>query len=472
LSDIGLIGLGVMGENLVKNIASKGFTVAVYNRTREKTDRLIAEVSGVLDVRPSYSPEQLVNMLDRPRKIILMVEAGKAVDSVLNQLAPHLSSGDIVFDCGNSYFRDTERRQEKLFQRGVSLMGVGVSGGEEGALKGPSIMVGGQLDGYDISKTLWEKIAAKADGEPCAGYMGSKGAGHFVKMVHNGIEYALLQLIAETYDILRVGLGMPVEDIREIFREWLESELSSYLLEITVEALAVRDSETGLPLVDFVLDKAGQKGTGRWCVQTAAELGVPTPSIDAAVSARSISAYKTLRTEVSRKYVGGILKIGDEKIVDALADAFWATAVVSYLQGLFLIEAASKEYGYGTVVDEVLRVWRAGCIIRAELINTLRQSISEVGDAQKLLLAEKIFKGLREREKTWSEVSVYAKKAGIPTPVIDSSLNYYLSMKREKLPANIIQALRDRFGSHTFERIDRPGVFHSSWRPEGQHTYL
>jgi 6-phosphogluconate dehydrogenase len=292
--------LGVMGENLAKNIASKGYTLTVYNRTAERTRSFTESVKGVFDIKPAYSLEEFVRSLERPRKIILMVQAGRAVDSVLTQLAPVLDKGDMVFDCGNSYFRDTERRQLQFEPLGVRVAGVGVSGGEEGALKGPSIMFGGDHKAYMETRSLWEDIAAKYSGEPCAGYMGKGGAGHFVKMVHNGIEYAVLQLIAETYDILHTGLGRTAEEIAGMFREWLRGENSSYLLEIAVDALSVIDEETQQPLVELVLDKAEQKGTGRWAVQTAAELGVPTPSIDAAVSARNLSSLKDKRVRISR----------------------------------------------------------------------------------------------------------------------------------------------------------------------------
>lgn len=451
-----------MGENLAKNISSKGFDVAVYNRSREKTDRL---VSTVKEIKPSYSLEQLVGMIERPRRIILMVEAGKAVDDVLDGLRPHLSRGDMLFDCGNSHYVDTERRQAALEPDGVMLMGVGVSGGEEGALKGPSVMVGGRVEGFEATEDLWKKIAAKADGEPCAGYMGMKGAGHFVKMVHNGIEYALLQLIAETYDILKTGLGMSSDEISGVFSEWKKTELSSYLVEIAADALAYRDPQTGRPLVEAVLDKAGQKGTGRWCVQAAAELGTPTPSIDAALSARNVSALKDLRTTLAKSYEIKTFRIKpDGNMVDMLKDAFWCTALMSFSQGLSLIQSASEAYGYGSNLDEVLKVWRAGCIIRAAILKDIRKALGEVGEAGKLLAYRGFADELVRRQDNWRNVLVYAKKAGIPTPVLDASYNYFTSIKRERLPANLIQALRDRFGSHGYERTDMPGKFHSTWR--------
>ncbi len=464
--EVGLIGLGVMGENLARNIASKGYSVTVYNRTREKTEKLVESVKHILDIRPSFSLAELVSKLEKPRVIILMVEAGKAVDSVLEELVPLLSPGDVVCDCGNSFFRDTERRQKAVADRGVLLMGVGVSGGEEGALKGPSIMVGGPVEGYRATEKLWKAIAAKADGEPCAGYMGSGGAGHFVKMVHNGIEYALLQLIAETYDIMSRGLGKSAAEIGETFSKWSKGLLSSYLLEIASDALMVRDEETGLPLVELVLDKAGQKGTGRWTVQTAAELGVPTPSIDAAVAARNISALKELRQLAAKKTGPLASRITSINMVEMLHDSYLCSAIVSYIQGFALISHGSKTYGYGTVLEDVAKVWRNGCIIRAALLKNFRDAFKEEGaEDESLLFTDTIHQLIHDRVEQWKQTLAHTHIAGIPTPVYDASLNYYLSLTSEKLPANIIQALRDRFGSHTYQRIDKPGAYHSSWKP-------
>lgn len=465
LSAVGLVGLGVMGENLARNIASKGFTITVYNRTAERTRNFIESVKHLEGIRAAYSLEEFTESLERPRKIILMVQAGKAVDSVLTQLAPLLEKGDMVFDCGNTFFKDTERRQRQLKALGVELAGVGVSGGEEGALKGPSIMFGGEYATFTETRNLWETIAAKYMGEPCAGYMGGGGAGHFVKMVHNGIEYAILQLIAETYDILHTGLGKQAHEIAGIFRNWAGGENSSYLLEIAADALSVVDEETQKPLVELVLDKAEQKGTGRWTVMTAAELGVPTPSIDAAVSARNISALKEVRVKLSELYGERPVKISGDGLVEEMAHAYFCTAAVSYVQGLELIRTASNTYGYGVDLDRVAGVWRAGCIIRSAFLSTLRTAIAEAGPEGNLLASKTLRDMLTERETCWVDVLKASKDAGIPTPVMDASYNYYISHRRKRLPANIIQALRDRFGSHTYERVDRPGRFHSSWRP-------
>ncbi|MEM4422011.1 MAG: NADP-dependent phosphogluconate dehydrogenase, partial [Candidatus Caldarchaeum sp.] len=337
--------------------------------------------------------------------------------------------------------------------------------GEEGALKGPSIMVGGPVEGYQSTEKLWKAIAAKADGEPCAGYMGSGGAGHFVKMVHNGIEYALLQLIAETYDIMSRGLGKQAAEIGEVFSKWSKGLLSSYLLEIASDALMVKDEETGLPLVELVLDSAGQKGTGRWTVQTASELGVPTPSIDAAVAARNISALKELRQRVAEKTGPLTSRIKVANMVEMLHDAYLCSAIVSYIQGFALISHGSKTYGYGTVLEDVAKVWRNGCIIRAALLKNFRDAFREGAEDESLLLTNTIHQLIQTRVEPWKQTLAHTHLAGIPTPVHDASLNYYLSIASAKLPANIIQALRDRFGSHTYQRIDKPGVFHSSWKP-------
>ncbi|GBC69532.1 6-phosphogluconate dehydrogenase, NADP(+)-dependent, decarboxylating [archaeon HR01] len=463
---IGLIGLGVMGENLAVNIASKGYGIVVYNRTASKTREFLERAGGVKEIAGAYTLNELTSSLERPRKIILMVKAGQAVDDIITELEPHLSPGDILFDCGNSHYLDTERRQRRCAGSGIVFMGVGVSGGEEGALKGPSIMVGGDREAYDATADFWRSIAAKADGRPCAGYMGVRGAGHFVKMVHNGIEYALLQLIAETYDVMSHILGLGAVEISDVFREWGRSELSSYLLEIAADALKVVDEETGRPLVDMVLDKAEQKGTGKWAVQTAAELGVPTPSIDAALSARYISALKDTRAEFAKTYGRSPRpEVGREKVVDMLRDAYWCAKVVCYAQGLDLIDTASRQYGYGTDIGEVLAVWRAGCIIRSSLLKTFQSAVERLGQGRNILLDGEIAEMMKARMARMESLLSILKTAGIPTPVYDASINYLLSMKRDRLPANIIQALRDRFGAHTFERVDKPGRFHHSWRP-------
>ncbi len=465
MSEVGLIGLGVMGENLALNIASKGYQVTVYNRTQERTRFFIENVGQKAGIKAAYSIVDFTRSLERPRKIILMVKAGQPVDAVLADLTPHLTEGDMIFDCGNSHYSDTERRQKLCSSQGLTFMGVGVSGGEEGALKGPAIMLGGPHEGYMTTREFWEAIAAKAEGEPCAGHMGLHGAGHFVKMVHNGIEYGLLQLIAETYDIMVNLLGLDISGVADVFRKWVGGELGSYLLEIAVDVLSVVDGETGKPLVEHVLDRAEHKGTGKWSVQTAAELGVATPSIDAALSARYLSAMKDQRIKFEETYgpqPSYRTHIPTDRMLDMLEDAYWCTAVACYAQGLDLIRAASVQYGYGTDLRSVLKVWRAGCIIRARLIQDL---IEAVGEGENILLSSMMVSEFRRRWSSWAEVLSMVGKAGVPTPVMDASYNYLKSLRRSRLPANIIQALRDRFGAHTFERIDRPGRFHHSWRP-------
>jgi len=463
LNQVGLIGLGVMGENLAINIASHGYSVSVYNRTAERTREFAEKKPKDLAITPTYTIEELVKSLERPRRIILMIKAGKPVDYMLSQLTPHLDEGDVVFDCGNSFFRDTERRQEELAKQGLTLMGVGISGGEEGALKGPSIMVGGDVRGYELSAEMWREIAAKADGEACADYMGKAGAGHFVKMTHNGIEYAILQLIAETYDVMHIGMGMTVEEIKQIFNEWNRGELSSYLLDITVEVLDRVDEDTGKPLVEVILDKAEQKGTGKWTSQTALDLGIPTPSIDAAVEARIISGLKNMRETSSKLY--GCMKEAklSRELLRPLYEAFYLGVITAYAQGLHLIKQASEELGYGTDLTRVVKVWRNGCIIRSKLLGSILKTIQENPEADNILLTSNFAEVVKNLENGMRELLSILKKTDIPTPVMDSTLNYLISIRREKLPANIIQALRDRFGSHGYERIDKPGRFHTKW---------
>jgi len=456
-----------MGENLSLNIASKGFEVSVYNRTPERTQRFAARLEPHIRIKPTYSVSQLISTLEKPRRIILMVKAGKAVEDVLHQLRSSLSSGDMVFDCGNSHFRDTERRQSEVSILGLRFMGVGVSGGEEGALKGPCIMAGGPPEAYDQSRELWNAISAKVDGESCAAYVGFGGAGHFVKMVHNGIEYAMLQLIAECYDILTRGLGLGLSEVRNNFEEWSKGALNSFLLEAAVDVLGTVDEETGRPLLDLVVDRAEQKGTGVWASQTAHELGIPTPSIDAAVSARHLSALKEMRVQASKLYGRQPVaqSVGVDSLVEQLRDAYWATAIVCYAQGLSLIAAGSERFKYGTELSGVVRIWRGGCIIRARLLNELLEPLERADRPSNVLMDESLASRLLGLEPAWRSVLQECKSRDIPTPVLDASLNYFTALRRETLPAKIIQAMRDRFGAHTFERVDRPGRFHSSWRP-------
>ncbi len=463
LSYLGLIGLGVMGENLTVNIASKGFNISVYNRTIDKTKKFHERVSNILEIKPTYSIEEFINTLEKPRKIILVIQAGTPVDQILKVLLNYLDEGDIVCDCGNSFYKDTERRQQELKKKGIVFMGVGVSGGKEGALKGPSIMIGGEEYGYLAMRELWVSISAKVNGEPCAGHVGTKGAGHFVKMVHNGIEYAILESIAEVYDIMKNGMKLEINHIRDIFREWLRSELNSYLLEITVDVLERVDPNVTLPLIELISDKAEQKGTGKWTLQTAVDLGVPTPSIDAAVTSRIISTYKELRTLLSRK-LGETRRINNVRISEALLphlkNSLYLAMILSYVQGLHLIRKASKEFSYNIDIIKLLKIWRGGCLIRSRLLYKFIEVVEKNPEIENILMDDELFEEIISIEDSLRTLLSSLKLIDIPTPVLDSTLNYLIGLRREKLPANLIQALRDKFGYHGFERIDMAGRFH------------
>lgn len=464
---VGLIGLATMGQNLALNVESKGISVAVYNRTSSRTEKFVEERAGGKHIEPAYSLEEFVGVLERPRRIILMVEAGPAVDQVLSRLVPLLEPGDVVVDGGNSFFRDTERRAMELEAEGIEFLGTGISGGEEGALKGPSIMPGGSRRAYELMEPVFEAIAAKAkDGTPCVAYLGPGGAGHYVKMVHNGIEYGDMQLIAEAYDLMRRGLGMGAEEIGKVFSKWSRGELSSFLIEITSEIFRRKDDETGLPLVDLILDRAGQKGTGRWACKEAMELGVPMPTINAAVEARAISAYKDERTMASELLGGpdsGYQGEAEDLIRD-IGEALFASRVCTYAQGMSLLRAASGEYGYDLDLATVARIWRAGCIIRAELLEDVSRALSRDPDLPNLLLDPHLGSEVEARQEGWRRAVCTAAELGIPVPATAASLAYYDSYRSERLPANLIQAQRDYFGAHTYERVDREGKFHTEWR--------
>lgn len=462
---VGLVGLAVMGQNLALNMEDKGISVAVYNRTSSRTEKFVEERAGGRHIEPTYSPKELVDILERPRRIILMVKAGPAVDQVLDQLVPLLEPGDVVVDGGNSFFRDTERRARELEGEGINFLGTGISGGEEGALRGPSIMPGGSRRAYELMEPVFEAIAAKAkDGTPCVAYLGPGGAGHYVKMVHNGIEYGDMQLIAEAYDLLRRGLGMGAEEIGEVFSEWSKGELSSFLMEITVEIFRRRDDETGLPLVDLILDRAGQKGTGRWTSQNALDLGVPTPTINAAVEARIISAYKEERVRASELLDGPDSRCGDYALIRDIGEALYASKICTYAQGMSLLRAASEEYGYDLDLSTVARIWRAGCIIRADFLDDVSRAFSRDPDLPNLLLDPHFRREVQARQGGWRRTVCRAAELGIPVPAMAASLAYYDSYRSERLPANLIQAQRDYFGAHTYERVDREGTFHTEWR--------
>ncbi len=460
--DIGLIGLGVMGQNLARNIQNHGYTVAVYNRTGERTRDFVGKYPGFLS---EYSLEKFVSQLKQPRRIFLMVTAGTAVDATLTSLTGLLSSGDVVIDGGNSFFQDTERRCADMGGRGIQFLGVGVSGGEEGALKGPCIMVGGSREGYDLVREMLGRVAAQVDG-PCCEYLGPRGAGHYVKMVHNGIEYAIIQIITEAYDLLARGAGLNIKQARNVFKEWNEGELSSFLMEIAVEVLEKIDPTTKRPLVSLILDRAQQKGTGKWTSQNAMDLGIPTPTIDAAVSARNLSGLKEDRVKVAEIFKP-LRKPHQVSIpgnfTERLEGAVRASICMSYAQGFHLMRAASKEHEYMVPLADVARIWKGGCIIRARMLDPIQHAFETNGNLPNLVMDQGFAKLLVGLENRWRDSVRTAKEAGLPVPAIGASLDYYDGLRTERSPANFIQILRDRFGAHGYERIDRPGHFHSDW---------
>ncbi len=468
-ANIGLIGLAVMGQNLVLNMERNGYTVAVYNRTTSTMEKFVAEHPGKKLV-PATTLEELVQSLERPRKILIMVKAGPAVDAVIQGLVPLLEPGDLIMDGGNSFYRDTERRSKELAAQNLNFMGVGISGGEEGALWGPSIMPGGPRETWEMVRDLLEAIAAKApeDGKPCVAYLGPRGAGHYVKMVHNGIEYGDMQLIAEAYDILQRALGLEAAELAEIFDRWNQGELDSFLIEITAKIFRRIDEETGRPLVDLVLDKAAQKGTGKWTSQDAFDIGAPIPTINSAVVARIISSLKEERVAASRVLPGPARTRyeGDRQaLIDAVRQALYASKISAYAQGMALLRMASAEYDYGLNLAEIAAIWRAGCIIRARFLNRITQAFNRKPDLANLLLDEELGQAVAECLPAWRHVVQTAVGLGIPVPAFSASLAYYDSYRSERLPANLIQAQRDFFGAHTYERVDREGVFHSNWEP-------
>lgn len=465
-ADIGLAGLAVMGQNLVLNLERNGHTVAVYNRTTATMQHFVDEHPGKQLV-PTTTLEELVASLDRPRRILVMVKAGSAVDAIIDSLLPLLDPGDLIMDGGNSYFLDTERRSERVAATGRQFMGVGISGGEEGALWGPSIMPGGPHASWEDVAPLLRAIAAKApeDGQPCVTYLGPRGAGHYVKMVHNGIEYGDMQLIAEAYDILQRALGLRAQELAEIFTEWNKGELDSFLIEITATIFRRIDKETGQPLVDLVLDKAAQKGTGKWTSQDALNIGAPVPTINSAVVGRIISSLKDERMAASQVLPGPNASYTGkpEELIEMVRQALYASKISAYAQGMAMLGMASAEYDYGINLGEVAAIWRAGCIIRAAFLNRITAAYVRRPDLPNLLLDEELGKAVAERLPAWRKVVQVAVELGIPAPGFSASLAYYDSYRSARLPANLIQAQRDFFGAHTFERIDRPGTFHENW---------
>jgi 6-phosphogluconate dehydrogenase len=461
---IGVVGLGVMGANLARNMESRGIAVAGYDLDSAKTQAFAAGEGR--NVMGASSAAALADALERPRRILMMVPAGKPVDDVIAHLVPHLEPGDILIDAGNSYFKDTDRREAELAAKQLRYLGTGVSGGEEGALKGPAIMPGGSREAWQAVSSIFEAISARADdGQPCVGYVGARGAGHYVKMVHNGIEYGDMQLIAETYDLFSRGLGMGAREISDIFAEWNRGELKSYLVEITADVLAQIDPDTNRPLVDVILDEAQQKGTGKWMSQNAFDVGAPIPTVNAAVEARLISAQKTERVAASRVLTGPALAFKGDRatLIDAARQALYASKITSYAQGMALLRMASVEYGYDIDPGEVARIWRAGCIIRATLLNDIRAAFARDPKLVNLLLDEAFSTAVGQRQQAWREMVQAAVGLGIPVPATAASLAYYDAYRSSRLPANLTQGQRDYFGAHTYRRVDRDGSFHTQW---------
>ena len=462
---IGVVGLAVMGRNLALNIESRGHAVSVYNRSREKTDELIAEHPDKKLV-PSYTLEEFVESLEKPRRILLMVKAGQGTDATIDSLRPLLDKGDILIDGGNTHFTDTIRRNTDLAKSGLHFIGTGVSGGEEGALKGPSIMPGGQKEAYDLVDPILTEIAAKApDGEPCVAYMGPDGAGHYVKMVHNGIEYGDMQLIAESYDVLKRVAGLSNEELGKVYVEWNKGELDSYLIEITSKIFSKKDEETGKDLVDVILDRAAQKGTGKWTSQNALDLGAPLPLITEAVFARVLSSLKDQRVEASKQLTGPSPKFDGDRdaFVEAVRRALFLSKIVSYAQGFAQLRAASEEYKWDLQYGQIAKIFRAGCIIRAGFLQKITDAYKTNLDLHNLLLDPYFSDIATKYQGALRDVVVAAVKAGVPVPAFSSAVAYYDSYRSETLPANLVQAQRDFFGAHTFERVDKKGSFHADW---------
>jgi 6-phosphogluconate dehydrogenase len=464
--DIGLIGLAVMGENLALNMESNGFSVAVFNRTTEVTEKFANGRGKGKNIQPTRTMEEFVTALKKPRKAMIMVKAGAPVDAVINQLAPLLEEGDVIIDGGNSLFTDTQRRGKELEGKGIHFVGMGVSGGEEGALKGPSLMPGGSKESWEIIAPIFRKIAAQVDGEPCCRYMGPDGAGHFVKMVHNGIEYGDIQLICEAYAILKTIVEMDAAQLAETFAEWNKGELDSYLIEITSQIFRKIDPQTGKPLVDVILDKAGQKGTGIWTLQAAIRQSVVISTINAAVEARVISSRKEDRVAASeilpqpriRQFRGN-----RARLVNAVRDALYASKIVSYAQGMELLRTASTEYKWNLNLSDIATIWRGGCIIRAKFLNRIVEAYQRNPTLHNLLLDRYFTRIIRKTQRNWRVAVSTAIKHGVAIPAFSASIAYFDSYRQARLPANLLQAQRDFFGAHTYERVDEPGVFHTEW---------
>ncbi|WP_332633509.1 NADP-dependent phosphogluconate dehydrogenase [Halalkalibacter flavus] len=463
---IGVIGLAVMGKNLALNIESRGYSVSVFNRSIEKTEEFIKNEAAGKNFFGATSIEEFVNSLEKPRKILLMVKAGGPTDATIDSLKPYLEKGDILIDGGNTFFEDTIRRNNALDETGIHFIGTGVSGGEEGALKGPSIMPGGQKEAYELVEPIFKAISAKVDDDACCTYIGPNGAGHYVKMVHNGIEYGDMQLISEAYFILKNILGLRAQELHEVFAEWNKGELDSYLIEITADIFTKLDEETGKPLVDVILDTAGQKGTGKWTSQNALDLGVPLPIITESVFARYISAMKEERVRASKLLRGPDEKSFEgkkEELIEAVRKALYMSKIVSYAQGFAQMRAASEEYDWNLRYGDIAMIFRGGCIIRAQFLQKIKEAYDRDSELPNLLL-DPYFKEIVENyQASLRQVISLAVEAGIPVPSFASAIAYYDSYRTETLPANLLQAQRDYFGAHTYQRVDKEGVFHTNW---------
>ena len=474
LSDIGLIGLAVMGENLVLNMESKGFQVSVYNRTAQKVDDFLAGRAKGKNIVGTHSIEDFIKSLARPRKVMLMIKAGSSVDDMINTLIPYLEKGDIIIDGGNTHFPDTNRRTALVESKGLLYIGTGVSGGEEGALLGPSIMPGGSKAAWPAVKPIFQAIAAKVDdGSPCCEWVGENGAGHFVKMVHNGIEYGDMQLICEVYQVMRDLLGMSADEMHVVFKDWNKGELDSYLIEITRDILAYKDAD-GKPLVDKILDTAGQKGTGKWTAVAALDLGIPLTLIGEAVFSRCLSAVKDERVKASKILSGPVpgFKADKAAFISDLKDALYASKIVSYAQGYALMRAAAEEYKWDLNYGGIALMWRGGCIIRSAFLGKIKEAFDKNPSITNLLLDDFFKNKVEKSQKGWRNVVATAAINGIPTPAITSALGYFDGYRCEKLPANLLQAQRDYFGAHTYERLDKPRgeFFHTNWTGRGGTT--
>jgi 6-phosphogluconate dehydrogenase len=473
LCQFGVTGLAVMGANLARNIARHGFSVAVHNRTTERTERFYEQFGSEGAITPTRSIQEFVAAIARPRSILIMVKAGQPVDTVIAEVEPFLDAGDILIDGGNSLFADTQRRTRELEAKGFRYLGIGVSGGEEGALHGPSIMPGGTREAYAHVERILTTIAAHVDGSPCCTYIGPDGAGHYVKMVHNGIEYADMQLITEAYDLLSQVVGLSAPELAEIFSQWKAGDLDSYLIEITAEVLRKRDAATGTALVDMILDEAEQKGTGRWTVQSALDLGVPITAIGEAVFARVLSSQKSERVAASRILRGPARPTATEQgqaVITAVRDALYASKIVAYAQGFAQMSAASEAYHWTLNLGEIATIWRGGCIIRAKFLDRIKDAYDQDPRLRNLLLAPYFREGVQHAQAAWRQVVSLAVNSGVPVPAFSTSLAYFDGYRSARGPANLLQGLRDYFGAHTYRRVDRDGSFHTLWSGDGSEV--